>query len=219
VALGLALRLRGAPGVHRHWHLMLWSAAGAALAGALYHGLLHDRAALAGPGWVVVGVLVVLMLSYLLAGSVHDVLGPGRARVFWVVRLTGLLAYVGLAIVGKGHLTALLLCESLTMAGVLVIWLHAARRRHPRAAGMVAAILASGLAGVVFALPEAVTAPLGLGPAPLSHLAQIPGIVLLAAALGGAHRLVPAWARPRRARSRPFALARRPAGSPASPRA
>jgi hypothetical protein len=77
----------------------------------------------------------------------------------------------------------LLLCESLTMAVVLVLWTIGMRRGKPMAPTMVVAILASGLAGVVFALPEAATTATGLDPTSLSHLAQIPGPVLLGIAV------------------------------------
>lgn len=206
VALAVGLERRG--DVHRFWRVTLWCAGAAALVGAAYHGPLHDSGRLAEAVWVVVGVLVVAMLSYLLAGSVLAVLGPGRGRVFVLLRSAGLAAYLAAALVGRGGLHVLLVCESLTMAAVLGLWIHAARRRHPMAAGMVAAILASALAGVVFALPDEATRAIGLDSTSLSHLAQIPGLVLLYVAVA---RDRDRARRPRRhatgagARSRPVA--------------
>lgn len=187
--LALAVRLRGVAGVHRHWRRTFWFAGAAALAGALYHGPLGGSGSAAELTWVAVGVLIVVMLSYLLAASVVEVLGPGRGRVFLVIRSAGLVAYLLAVVLGNSGLNALLLCESLTMAAVLGLWALGARRSHPMAPAMIAAILASGLAGIVFALPERATDVVGLDPPSLSHLAQIPGMVLLFMAVAGAGRL------------------------------
>ncbi|MGP4029913.1 DUF6962 family protein [Actinomadura sp. 3N407] len=64
VAFACALALLRVPGVIRAWHMTFWFAGASALAGAVYHGLFHTTAA-----WVVVGVLVVIAISYLLIGS------------------------------------------------------------------------------------------------------------------------------------------------------
>lgn len=183
VAVGLALRLRGRPGVVRQWAMTLWAAGAAALAGALHHGPLRGAGAADRGSWVAVGLLLVLMLALLLAASVAEVLGPGRRRALALVPPAGLLVYLAAAVAGSAGLAVILVCESLTMAAVLAVWTIGVRRRHPMARTMMVAILSSALAGVAFALPESATAPLGLDPASLSHLAMIPGLALMTLAV------------------------------------
>ena len=79
-------RPRGAPPGHagrpRYWRLTFWWA-GAALAGAVHHGVVTYSDTWSGPSWAVISMMVVVAVSYLLAASVVEVLGPGRGRVFW----------------------------------------------------------------------------------------------------------------------------------------
>jgi len=56
------------------------------------------------------------------------------------------LAYIVVAAAGNAGIEAMLACESLTMACVLVLWLWAAYRSHPLAPAMLLAIAASGSA-------------------------------------------------------------------------
>lgn len=188
VTLLLAVRLRGVPGVHRFWKLTFWWAGFAALAGAFHHGVVTHSDRWAGPGWAVVSTMVVVTVSYLLAASVEEVLGPGHGRVFWVLRSGGLIAYVVLAVSGRAGVETLLLCEALTMLCVLGLWARAALERHPLAGPVILAIAASGAAAGVRALPDDVTGLVGLDPTSLYHLAQIPGMVLLFAAVSGMWR-------------------------------
>ncbi|GAB2762115.1 hypothetical protein GCM10027174_43410 [Salinifilum aidingensis] len=176
---GLLLRV---PALDRAWHLTFWFAGASALAGALHHGLFHAEAS-----WTAVGVLIVIALSYLLAASSRQVLGRRGTRIVLGVRTAGLLAYAVAIAAGEADLAVLLVAESLTMASILALWIHAAHQRHPMARSMIVAIGANGLAGIVFALPDSATAASGLDATSLSHLAQIPGFLLLyrAVARGG----------------------------------
>ena len=176
VVLVLAVRLRGTPSVPRYWLALFWWTAVAALAGAVHHAVLvrWDRAA--AISWAVISVMVVIAVSYLLAATVREVLGPGKVRVFWLLRSAGLLAYLAAAATGHAGVTALLSCESLTMLSVLGLWVMAALRGHPRARPVLVAVGASGAAAVAKALPSGV---LGLDPTSAYHLAQIVGMVLL----------------------------------------
>jgi hypothetical protein len=199
--LALAVRLRRVPGLHRHWvTTMRWTAV-AALAGFVHHGWITCSPRWAGPSWALISGMVVLAVSYLLAATVHEVLGPGRGRVFWILRSAGLVAYAGLAVTGHAGIGAILLCEGITMIAILALWGLAAHRRHPLAPLVIAALAASGGAAVFRALPHDLTGVLGLDPVSLYHLAQIPGLVLLAHALDRtpARRLATARA-PRRPR-------------------
>ena len=69
--------------------------------------------------WAVMSIMVVVVVSYLLAASVVQVLGRSRVVVFWLLRSVGLVAYVVVAAVGRASITAIMWCESLTMAGTV----------------------------------------------------------------------------------------------------
>jgi hypothetical protein len=191
VTLVLAARLRRTPGVHAHWRSTFWWFGGAALAGALHHGVLVRWPQVADVSWAIISVLVVVAVSYLLAATVVEVLGPGRGRAFWLLRSIGVVAYLVTAAAGHAGIAAILACESLTMASVLVLWSWAAYRGHPLASMMLLAITASGAAAAVKLVSQDVLRPVGLDPTSLYHLAQIAGLVLLYLAVGGA-----AWAQP-----------------------
>jgi hypothetical protein len=190
VVISLALRLRGVPGVHRYWRLTFWWAGAAALAGAVHHGMVTHSDLWAGPSWAVISMMVVVAVSYLLAATVVEVLGPGRGRVFWVLRSAGLVAYAALALTGNAGIEAILLCEGVTMIAVLALWGRAAYERNPVAVPVIVALAASAAAAATRAAPADVTELVGLDPTSLYHLAQIPGMVLLYAALAS-----PTWLR------------------------
>jgi hypothetical protein len=82
-------------------------------------------------------------------------------------------------------IAAILACESLTMASVLVLWSWAGLRGHPLAPTMLLAITASGAAAAVKLVSADVLRPVGLDPTSLYHLAQIVGLVLLYLAVSG----------------------------------
>ena len=61
--------------------LTFWWTAAAALAGAVHHGVVTCSDTWAGASWAVISGMVVLAVSYLLAATVEEVLGPGRGGV------------------------------------------------------------------------------------------------------------------------------------------
>jgi hypothetical protein len=188
--VGLTLALAARPlDVSRYWRKTLWWAAASALAGAVHHGFVTYSRTWEGPSWAFISGMVVITISFSLAASVHDVLGPGRRKVFWVLRSASLGAYVGLAAFGHYGVGTILACEGVTMVTILALWGIALRRGHPRAPAMLLALGASVLAGCSRALPAHVTDAVRLDPTSLYHLAQIPGLVLLFAALSGAPAL------------------------------
>jgi hypothetical protein len=186
VLIALAIRLQGMPGVHRYWRLTFWWAGAAALAGAVHHGVVTYSDTWSGPSWAVISMMVVIAVSYLLAATVVEVLGPGRGRVFWILRSAGLVAYAALALSGNAGVGAILLSEGVTMIAILALWGYALRERHPLAPAVIVALAASGAAAGMRALPSDVTELVGLDPTSLYHLAQIPGMVLLFAAVAAA---------------------------------
>lgn len=179
VVVALAARLGRAPGVHRHWRTSFWWAGLAALAGFVHHGLVKYSARWSEPSWAVISAMVVIAVSYLLAATVAEVLGPRHRRTFWLLRSVGIAAYVVLAVTGHAGVSALLACESLTMICILALWGWAARRRHPMAGPVIIALVASGAAAATKALDPGVTGRVALDPTSVYHLAQIVGMVLL----------------------------------------
>lgn len=179
VVLTLAVQLRRVPTVHRHWQAAFWWAGVAAIAGAVHHGVVvrWDRAA--EISWAAISVVIVVAVSYLLAGTVAEVLGPGRNRVFWLLRSLGLVAYLGAAVTGHAGVGAMLTCESLTMLSVLGLWGWAAMHNHPLARPVLVGVLASGGAAGLKAVSPQVTAVVALDPTSAYHLGQIVGMVLL----------------------------------------
>jgi hypothetical protein len=182
VAAWLAVLARTA-GVGRYWRRMLWWAATAALAGAIHHGFVVRSDRWAGPSWAVISAMIVIAISYALAASVQDVLGPGRGRVFWVLRTASLVTYGVLAAFGHYGIATIVACEGVTMVCVLVLWFIAFVQGLPGARAMMIALAANVVAGVTRALPADLTEFVGLDPISLYHLAQIPALVMLYVAL------------------------------------
>jgi hypothetical protein len=179
VVLVLAVQLRRVPAIGRYWLAPFWWSGVAAVAGAVHHAVAVRWTRLAEISWAAISVLVVVAVSYLLAATVREVLGPGRVRVFWLLRSVGLAAYLGAAVSGHAGVTAMLCCESLTMLSVLGLWVWAALHEHPLARPVLAAVLASGAAAVTKTIPSEVTGHVGLDPTSAYHLAQIIGMALL----------------------------------------
>jgi hypothetical protein len=179
VVIALAVQLRRMPTVHRHWQSAFWWAGVAALAGAVHHAVIVRWDRPAEISWSAISVVIVVAVSYLLAGTVAEVLGPGRSRVFWLLRSLGLLAYLGAAVTGHAGVAAMLTCESLTMLSVLGLWGWAALHNHPLARPVLLGVLASGGAAGLKAVSPDVTAVVALDPTSAYHLGQIVGMVLL----------------------------------------
>jgi hypothetical protein len=182
VALLFALR-GGTAGVSRTWRRMFWWAAIAALAGAVHHAFITFSDAATGPSWAVISAMVVVTISYALAATVEDVLGPGRGRIFWALRMASLVAYAVLAAFGYYGVSTIVACEGVTMASVIVLWVLAFRRGLPGSGPMLVALAANVFAGITRAMPGSVTELVGLDPVSLYHLAQIPPMALLYVAI------------------------------------
>lgn len=203
VLVGCAAWLRRIPGVHRYWALIWWSAGAAAFAGAAHHLVFSSSPRAADLSWVVVGVLVAVALSYLLAATATATLDERWARVVIRVRVAGLLAYAAwMAIAGIGRTAPLVLSESLTMAAIVGLWCYGWYAGRPEAGRMLVTIGVLALSAVFFVLPAGIfPASVGLDARSLQHLAQIPGVLLLTRVVADAAD--PAPALPRRPTSVP----------------
>ena len=188
LALGLVTvylfwRLPRGGAASRYWRAAFaWSAI-SALAGAAHHGhfvgtRFNDLS------WAITSSIIVVTISFLLAATVIEVLGRSRAAVFWPLRLAGLIAYAALAATGHAGITAILLCESVTMASVLVLWIWAWRHGHPMGGPMMVAIGTNIGAALLRVIPEG----LAIDPVSAYHLGQIVAMVLLFRAVAGARR-------------------------------
>ncbi|MGD9998267.1 MAG: hypothetical protein AB7L17_11445 [Ilumatobacteraceae bacterium] len=185
VVIALVLRARRLPA---QWLPVFWWTAGAACAGFVHHGWVSSESALADPSAAAINGLVIMALSYLLAATVHEVVGPGRRDVFWPLRLASLVVYAALALAGRPGAGSLVLAESVTMAIVVGLWVRALLAGVPGATRVVWALVVSAVAGCTTLIPERVTGLVGLDPSSLYHLTQIPGLALLAWAIDRMHR-------------------------------
>lgn len=178
VTLYLAWRVPREGDASRYWRAAFLWAAVSALLGAAYHGHLVAMSRWSGPTWAVMSSMVVIVMSFLLAASVTEILGRSRAGVFWALRLSGFLAYAVVAISGHASIKAIMWCESLTMASVVGLWLWASTRRHPMASRMIVAICVS-IGAAMFRLVPGAAAQVGLDPNAAYHLGQLVGMLLL----------------------------------------
>ncbi|MEV4623149.1 hypothetical protein AB0J74_31130 [Asanoa sp. NPDC049573] len=188
LALAIALYRRRVRSSHHYWEYALGWLAVSALGGFVHHGFLVRWPAVATVSWTLISVTVVLGVSYLLAATVEEVLGPGHRRVFWLLRAAGLAAYLGLVITTGAGIGALVACESITFAFIIGLWAWAARHRHPLGLPVLIAIVASAAAAGTKVLSDDVTGFVNLDNDSIYHLAQIVGIVLLYRAVATTRR-------------------------------
>jgi hypothetical protein len=184
VVLHLVRRLPRDVEGSRYWRAAFAWTAATALSGAVYHAVLVRLPRVGPVSWAVISSMVVVVMSFLLAASVTQLLGRHRAAVFWPLRALGLLAYAVVAATGRASITGIIWCESLTVAGVLALWTWAWLRHHPSGRPMLIAIAAS-IAAALFKLAPGAAALVGLDPDSAYHLGQIVGMVLLFRAVAG----------------------------------
>jgi hypothetical protein len=183
----------------KYWRAAFAWAGATALIGAVYHGFLTGRPTIGEVTWAVMSTMVVVVMSYLLAAAVVQVLGPSRAIVFWPLRLIGFVAYGIIAATGHPSILAIMYCESVTMACVIGLWVWAWWHEHPSGGAMLVAIGVS-IVGALFRLVPGASDLLHIDADSAYHIGQIVGMVLLARAVarGGprpeaADDAPPAW--------------------------
>ena len=181
VTLYLLSRLPRGRAASGYWRATFLSSAVSAFAGAAHHGYFVGTRA-NDLSWALTSAIIVVTISFLLAATVIEVLGRNRGAVFWPLRLVGLLAYAVVAATGHAGITAILLCESVTMLSVLVLWTWAWRHGHPMGRPMMIAIGTNIGAALLRVIPDG----LAVDPVSAYHLGQIVAMVLLFRAVAGA---------------------------------
>ncbi|NMO93550.1 DUF6962 family protein [Actinomycetospora sp. TBRC 11914] len=166
----------------KYWRAAFAWTAVTALIGAVYHGFLVGDPRWGQVTWAVMSIMVVVVMSYLLAATVVQVLGPTRAIVFWPLRLIGFIAYAVIAVTGHPSIMAIMWCESLTMACVVGLWVWAWWQGHP-AGGAVLVAIGVSIVGALFRLVPGATDLLRIDPDSAYHIGQVAGMVLLARAV------------------------------------
>jgi hypothetical protein len=160
------------------WRAAFGFTALTALIGAVYHGYLVGDPRWGQLTWAVMSTMVVIVMSFLLAATVVQVLGRSRAIVFWPLRLLGFVAYAIVAASGHPSIEAIMWCESLTMACVIGLWIWGWLRGHPAGGAVLVAIGVSIAAALVRLVPGAASL-LHIDPDSAYHIGQIVGMVLL----------------------------------------
>jgi hypothetical protein len=200
VLAGCAWKAWTVPGLHRYWAMTLWAAAAGAYAGVAHHLIFAGSRRASDLSWVLVGLLVALAISYLLAATAAELVNERMARLFLRIRFAGLAAYIiVLSTVGIGRTLPLVLSESVTMTSIVALWCYGLAVGYPRAPRMVVAIAGCGLSAATMAIPFRVQQAIGMDARSLQHLAQIPGVLLLLYALTLRMPGLPATSRPRAA--------------------
>lgn len=153
--------------------------ASGAAAGALYHGELkptrHGSAA-----WAAVSLLVAGgMLALYLASAAE--LRTLRRRPWVALGALSGAALAGGFAAGLRTLGPLLATQAGAMAGIVALWARAGRRKEAGAGWFLAAIGASAAAAAVRALPVEFRLHWEWNHDALYHLAQIPGLLFIAA--------------------------------------
>ncbi len=173
-AFALASQLQRKP----HWAGAFLALAAAAAAGAIYHAELRPTEH-GEDAWALVSALVAAsMLSLYLASVVELVPPPARAPWLLLAVLSAVLL-TGTLLLGAADLPPLVGSQGFALAGIVVLWFRAWRRREPAAHLFVAAMILSGAAATLMGVPVRFELGWTWDNAALYHLAQIPGLVVL----------------------------------------
>ena len=151
--------------------------------GGFHHGFIVGHESVATLSWPVISLLVAIAISHLLAASVISVLGRGQGNPFLAVRAISITVFFFMVVSGNATVVTFVLTEGLTMALVIGLWVYAWQKEQPGVGLFLAAIMVS-----LFAALKASGLGFTLGgwefdPNSLYHLAQIPGLFLLLAAI------------------------------------
>ena len=156
----------------------------AGLWGGFHHGFIVGHGSIATLSWPVISLLVAIAISHLLAASVIAELGKGQGNPFLAVRAISLMVFFYMVVSGNATVITLILTEGLAMALVIGLWVRAWQKEHPG----VGLVLAASMVSLFAAASKASSLQFTLGSwefdaNSIYHLAQIPGLFLLLAAI------------------------------------
>jgi hypothetical protein len=172
----------GRSGADPWWRATFWCTGAAALAGAVHHGVLTRHSSMAHVSWRVIGLLLTIAIALLLVASALQTLRRRDAIRLAALAPVGPIAYGAAALAGHGGLGSAVVAQSATMAAVVLAWTRAAAAGHRAAPLALTGIaLSSGAAALRGLVPER-WARAGIDGDAVYHLAQIPGLVVMARA-------------------------------------
>jgi hypothetical protein len=180
VAAGVLARDLGRAGADPWWRATFWCTGAAALAGAVHHGVLTRRTRLAHVSWRVIGLLLTLAIALLLVATALQTLGRRDAARLAALAPVGPVAYAAAALRGHGGLGVAVSAQSAAMVAVVLAWAVAAARGHRAARLALAGIALSSGAAALRGLVPRRWARAGVDGDAVYHLAQIPGLVVMA---------------------------------------
>jgi|GEM_PF-1507414 len=161
-----------------HWAGAFLALAAAAAAGAVYHAELRPTEH-GEDAWALVSALVAASMLSLYLASVVELVPPPASRRWLLLGLLSASLLAGALALGAGDLPSLVGSQALALGGIVLLWVRAWRRREPHAGTFVAAMVLSGVAATLMAIPVRFELGWTWDSAALYHLAQIPGLLVL----------------------------------------
>jgi len=151
----------------------------AGLWGGFHHGFIVGHGSIATLSWPVISLLVAIAISHLLAASVIAELGKGQGNPFLAVRAISLMVFFYMVVSENATVITLILTEGLAMALVIGLWVRAWQKEHPGVGLVLAAFMVSLKASSL----QFTLGSWEFDANSIYHLAQIPGLFLLLAAI------------------------------------
>jgi hypothetical protein len=187
VALG-AVSIASAVALHRRrradpaFVACLGTMGEAAAWGAVHHAVITPHERRSERSLTAIATTLASGIGLLFAATARTTLPSEAARRVAPIGAIGPVLYLCLAVSGRRDLNTMVAAQGLSMAGVIALWLRALARRQPGAELGILAVALSATAAAAEAIPKERLARVGLDPDAAYHLAQIPGVAVLALA-------------------------------------
>ena len=162
---------------------------GAAAAwGVVHHAVITPHRRATERSWTAIATALASGIGLLFAASARATLPAQTARRVAPLGAIGPALYLGLAATGRRGIDTMVAAQGLSMAGVIGLWSVALARRQPGAQMAALAVVLSAAAAGARAIPSEKLAHVGLDPDAAYHLAQVPGVLVLAIAAEAVER-------------------------------
>lgn len=185
VSLGAAAAL-GRPGTADPAFTACLGAMGSAAAwGAVHHALITPTSRLRSRSWTAIATMLAGGIGFLFAASARATLPAPTARQVAPLGAIGPAVYLAFAASGRRDMNTMVAAQGLSMAGVVGMWIAATARRQQGASLGLTAVVLSAAATAARSIPPSALARVKLDPDSAYHLAQIPGVLVLACAARG----------------------------------